>query len=165
MTNDSRNIHPASQMCIFGERICKSWAVAPFAVNFSLFVGFFLFWVIALTVIQTWQIAINQTSNEASNYFRLDYFFIETFAQGLSSPAGENEPEEEEFDHPIEKARPGTKLKFANPFDRGAWLNLYNFCMNRLDEEAIDSPFELFRKQRRDTKKQHLARKPSVTIV
>lgn len=165
MANNSLDIHRASPLCIFGASICNTWAAAPLAVNFSLFVGFFLFWVIALTVIQTWQIAINQTSNEASNYFRLDYFFIETFAQGSPTQAGENEQEEEEFDHPIEKARPGTKLKFANPFDRGAWMNLFNFCMNRLDEEGSGVPFDLFSKHRKDSKKHHLARKPSVTIV
>lgn len=78
------------------------------------------FFVAVMVFLQTWQICINQTSNEMANYFRFDYFF--------PKPKNSNAEESlKEFDDGLGEGDAFKYRKFCNPFDMGIIRNLRQF--------------------------------------
>ncbi|PJF16788.1 Palmitoyltransferase [Paramicrosporidium saccamoebae] len=108
----------AGSFCIMSNRLCRQAILAPFVFVCMVEKCTFILWVGFLLVVQTWQIAKNQTTNEVSNWYRLEYFNPDT-----TVPA-------EDHEHGP-KCSHGTKLK--NPFDRGTLLNCTEFCLGASD--------------------------------
>lgn len=106
--------------------------MAPFIFNYMIEKLFFLLWVGFLLLTQTWQIALNKTTNEMSNGYRLEYFAIDTSVPDDDEPVkNENDDAGHHKHGPTcshEKPR-----KLRNPFDRGAALNCTDFCLGARD--------------------------------
>ena len=115
--------------CILGNTLCRQAIVAPFIFYYMVEKLFFLLWVGFLLLTQTWQIALNKTTNEMSNGYRLEYFTVDT-----SVPDDDDEPLKDDAEH---KHGPtcghGKPRKLRNPFDRGAALNCTDFCIGAHD--------------------------------
>jgi hypothetical protein len=110
----------AGTFCIVGNKLCRQAILAPFVFTCMVEKCTFVLWVGFLLIVQTWQVAKNQTTNEVSNWYRLEYFNPDT-----TGPS-----EEHEHEHGS-KCSHGTKLK--NPFDRGTLLNCTEFCLGASD--------------------------------
>ncbi len=134
MGNNVKNAVPGA-MCLLGSTLCTWSAFAPLVFVFLVQTCIFVFWIAALLLAQTWQIVRNKTTNEMSNYRRLEYFVV-GMAEGGGS-TGEARPEGSSGSAVAYRApSPGNKkeqqkgggTRFRNPFDRGLFVNCAEFC-------------------------------------
>lgn len=102
-----------------GDTMCRISAGAPFVFLFTVQLSLFVVWILFLLLCQTWQIAINKTTNEMSNAYRLEYFF-----PGSMLDTGEN-GEDDPMAGRVGKIRSAHDM--MNPFDRGIIGNLLEF--------------------------------------
>lgn len=120
------------KFCLLDDRICKVATAAPFIFIFMLEKVFFFLWVGFLLLLQSWQIAVNKTTNEMSNSYRLEYFMMDT-----SIPEGEETLEEHSHAHShahgIGSGNCKPRSRYRNPFDKGAIFNCAEFCTGASD--------------------------------
>lgn len=123
----------AGAFCILGSKLCRQAKVAPFVFTFMIQEGSFIIWVSFLLLVQTWQIAKNKTTNEVSNWYRLEYFNPDTTStdDDLDEMGEEEERGMKHVHGPVcnhEKSK-----KIVNPFDKGTLLNCTEFCWGHTD--------------------------------
>lgn len=105
---------------IFNDQLCKAAVTNPVMFWMFNFGAFMTFWVLILTVTQTYQILRNLTTNELSNYSRLEYFY----------------PELNTEDVPFEQIKDSDKSKrYINIFDEGILLNWSDFWKHPLNRK------------------------------
>lgn len=128
----------AGSYCIVSDTLCRQAKVAPFVFTIMIQQCTFILWVGFLLVVQTWQIASNKTTNEVSNWYRLEYFNPDTTLPDL---VDEGEEEEEggsvagphAHSHACSHKKKKAK-KYINPFDKGTLLNCTEFCWGHQDK-------------------------------
>ena len=109
--------------------MCNAAKMAPIMFWVFNFSAFMTFWLLILTITQTYQIVRNLTTNELSNYARLEYFYPQL------------QPEDVEF----EKIKDSDKSKrFINVFDYGFvanWLDFWKHPLNRIHNLNVMESF------------------------
>lgn len=112
-----QNISRSSSCFIFNDQMCKAATSAPISFWLFCFGIFMTFWLLLLALTQTYQILKNLTTNEMSNYSRLEYFY----------------PELESEDVPFERIQDSDKFKrYLNVFDDGFIFNWGDFWKHPL---------------------------------
>lgn len=114
------NVLRSPSCFLFSDQMCKASSVSPvifWMFNFGVFMSF---WVSILTITQTYQILRNLTTNELSNYSRLEYFY----------------PELKPGDVPFEQIKDSDKSKrYINLFDEGLLVNWSDFWKHPLQRK------------------------------
>lgn len=112
-------IQRASSCFLLSDQMCKASSVAPVMFWIFNFSAFMTFWLLILTVTQTFQIFRNLTTNEMSNYVRLEYFYPQLQAE----------------DVPFENIKDCDRSKrYFNVFDYGIisnWLDFWKHPLTR----------------------------------
>lgn len=110
---------PRSPSCfLLSDQLCRASSEAPVLFWVSCFGAFMTLWMAMLTVTQTYQILRNLTTNEMTNYSRLEYFYPQ-----LS-------PEDEPFDDNMTNK----SKRFVNVFDMGMIANWSDFWKHPLQQ-------------------------------
>ena len=107
------NLSPPPTPCFLlrNTGLCSMASFSPTAFWFTAFTGFSGFWLTILFLIQSYQISRNLTTNEMSNYQRLEYFFPEESAGKTDAP----------------ESASNSIRKYVNPFDKGFLANWQEF--------------------------------------
>ena len=87
-----------------GDAICNYFAIDTFLVLMSFWILVNIIWIVFLFLSQSYQIAINMTTNEMQNYHRFSYLI-----------------------HPADRSSPSYRRRKLNPFDLGPIGNCYDF--------------------------------------
>lgn len=105
---------------LLSDQICFAASAVPSFFWLAGFGAFMTFWLLMLTVTQTYQILRNFTTNEMSNYTRLEYFYPQLFPE----------------DVPFEVIKDSDKSRrFVNVFDRGLFSNYSDFWKSPLKQQ------------------------------
>ena len=115
-----KTVSKSSSCFIFSDQMCKAASGAPLMFWSFCFGAFMTFWLLILTLTQTYQILRNLTTNELSNYSRLEYFY----------------PELKSEDVPFEQIKDSDKSKrYLNVFDEGILSNWTDFWKHPLERK------------------------------
>ncbi|KAI8850331.1 ankyrin repeat-containing domain protein [Chytridium lagenaria] len=93
-----------SPHCFLGNSLCTNFAYDPALMTFSFWMLFNSCWVIFLFFFQSYQISINLTTNEFTNFYRFNYLV-----------------------HPQDKDLPPYRRRMLNPFNLGPIANFADF--------------------------------------
>jgi palmitoyltransferase ZDHHC13/17 len=115
-----QNIERLSSCFLLTDQLCRATVGAPAVFWIFCFGSFMTIWLLMLTVTQTYQILRNLTTNELSNYLRLEYFY----------------PELQDEDVSFEKIQTCDKSKrYVNVFDKGLLKNWSDFWKHPLKQQ------------------------------
>lgn len=125
----NQNIERSSSCFLFSDQLCKASIAAPvifWSFNFGIFMTF---WLLVLAVSQTYQILKNLTTNELSNYSRLEYFY----------------PQLQPDDVSFEIIKDSDKSnRYINVFDNGFIMNWIDFWKHPLTRKYNYNKLEAF---------------------
>ena len=115
----SQTIPRSSSCFLLSDEMCRAASRAPVVFWVFCFGIFMTFWLIILTATQTFQILKNLTTNELSNYARLEYFYPQLKPEDAFVPFEKISNEEK-------------SLRYFNVFDRGIIFNWIDFWKHPL---------------------------------
>lgn len=128
-TKIDQSITRPSTCFLFSDQLCKASVSAPVLFWCFCFGAFMTFWLLILVVTQTYQIFRNLTTNELTNYSRLEYFY----------------PQLQPEDVPFEAIKESDKSKrYVNVFDEGFLMNWVDFWKHPLTRKYNYNTLESF---------------------
>jgi hypothetical protein len=101
--------------CAFPSWYCEYLAYNTWVVCLVFWSIFNCIWIVFLVGVQSYQIAVNRTTNETANYYRFDYLV-----------------------HPEDRGLPPFHRRFFNPFDLGIYQNCLHFWTGKGRLQGID---------------------------
>lgn len=116
--------YPPGKYCLMGDTLCRISAGSPVVFLFTVQLSLFVIWILFLLLSQTWQIAINKTTNEMSNAYRLEYFF-----PGAMMGSGDCNGDDDPLAGRVGRIRSAQDM--MNPFDGGVFGNFLEFFSAR----------------------------------
>ena len=112
-----QNIPRPGTCFLLSDQLCRASVGAPVLFWSFCFGAFMTFWLLVLASSQTYQLLLNLTTNELSNYSRLEYFY----------------PQLQPEDVPFEAIKDSDKSKrYVNVFDNGLIMNWLDFWKHPL---------------------------------